>query len=80
MLALALHTLFSARSNSTEPSSPAPASSLRTQSLMRESGKIQAETPLSVVGQTERFRDIEEIGRVRNSGKPISGDEQRRWE
>ena len=47
---------------------------------MRESGKIQAETPLSVVGQTERFRDIEEIGRVRNSGKPISGDEQRRWE
>jgi hypothetical protein len=38
------------------------------------------QTPSSVIGQTERFRDIEEIGIALNSGQPISGYEQRRWQ
>ena len=72
----ALRMLLSTRSP-TESSSAAPATSLRTRKS--GSGSIQAQTLLNVGGQPERFRDIEEIERAILAGRPISGEEQRRW-
>jgi hypothetical protein len=56
-----------------------PATSLRTQPLKRESGRIQEETPTAIIGQTQRARSIEEIDRTLTAGQPISGEEQLRW-